>query len=348
MEGGFKCKFEDLVEENESLRSFYLFKFYEVFNNEVVEEKDRQYCSGIIPSDLFSEGNAAIDLCAKLRRNFQILSDTEEKLQKTDGCRYLKFWFNDQLISYAFPFNSISPIKDNWENIENSVNIIRKCDNEDIVEYQEDDIVRHNNDAFYVMEIIYEYLKNSNGISTDGFGQDLNDIRNEIRISYITDNSEVYKTIKDSCDSNSSSMLCKIYEKCKTEHSIELGKLENKIVAQIESQKGGGRLSYVDPTTEMKEMASIFSGLENSESSSSAGTIATSFIFVIMGILCILLILYKFTPFGSWIRPLIRRKKKIWENIEDENDEFLHFSEDTRVLPNNRQYKIAYGSGRID
>ncbi|SBS90663.1 PIR Superfamily Protein [Plasmodium ovale curtisi] len=63
-------------------------------------------------------------------------------------------------------------------------------------------------------------------------------------------------------------------------------------------------------------------------------------LFIILVIFFLLYYLYKFTPYGLYIYPLIRRKKYIWSNIGKEDEEFHKKHELFYANTNRRQYNL--------
>ncbi|SBT55214.1 PIR Superfamily Protein [Plasmodium ovale wallikeri] len=58
-----------------------------------------------------------------------------------------------------------------------------------------------------------------------------------------------------------------------------------------------------------------------------------------------LFMLYKYTPFGSWLRPKIKRMNKTWNNINEENDELLiDNSQIYQINSQGKNYHITYNS----
>ncbi|SBS89920.1 PIR Superfamily Protein [Plasmodium ovale curtisi] len=72
-------------------------------------------------------------------------------------------------------------------------------------------------------------------------------------------------------------------------------------------------------------------------------TILMPFILIIVASL-ILPILYKFTPFGQWIHRKIRKKKDIVDNINEEENNFLHAYDMDNNHSKNQNYNIMHNS----
>ncbi|SBT51977.1 PIR Superfamily Protein [Plasmodium ovale wallikeri] len=67
--------------------------------------------------------------------------------------------------------------------------------------------------------------------------------------------------------------------------------------------------------------------------------------FVIILVMSILFfILYKFTPFGPWIRPQILRKKKIWKDLHEKVVQLFHNSRNKVSNCRNSELNVLYHS----
>ncbi|CAG9484563.1 unnamed protein product [Plasmodium vivax] len=301
-------KFVKLKNEYDFLENLYLYKFYEKFNDESNIEEYEDECRSI-----------------------------ETTLQNSNGCRYLKFWFNDQIISNRYDYSSISPILETWDMIKHNKDAHSNCDNDGILNYYYDEMVKgDNSDGFYLMEIIYEYLNSPTSVSTDHDTQDLNVTRREIKGSFITEKYNIYKEIRDRClVGNSSSLLCKIYNKCKTDHGLELAKLESTISAHIEAEK-------VEEKNAAERAKTSMMNAYNTSGSSSGSTIMTTTVLTVAVTLSFLFILYKFTPLGIWINSKRGRKKEVRNMFDYEMDQSSEYSADPRKNWGRRLYNIRY------
>ncbi|SBT56840.1 PIR Superfamily Protein [Plasmodium ovale wallikeri] len=68
------------------------------------------------------------------------------------------------------------------------------------------------------------------------------------------------------------------------------------------------------------------------------GTVAT------LGISFIFLILYKFTSIEQFLRYRMNKNESVWQNIDEEMNEFTHISEHEHIKAGNTSYNIAYDS----
>ncbi|SBT33134.1 PIR Superfamily Protein [Plasmodium ovale wallikeri] len=65
---------------------------------------------------------------------------------------------------------------------------------------------------------------------------------------------------------------------------------------------------------------------------------------IILATSLILFILYKFTPFGIWIRPLLLRKKNIWNNICEKKLQLYDNTRHEQIKSQNEAFNLQYDS----
>ncbi|SBS92424.1 PIR Superfamily Protein [Plasmodium ovale curtisi] len=63
-----------------------------------------------------------------------------------------------------------------------------------------------------------------------------------------------------------------------------------------------------------------------------------------LGIPCIFFILYKFTSIGTWMRTLMNKNEKLFENLDEKMNHFSHTYELEHINSENSSYNIAYNS----
>ncbi|SCO70720.1 VIR protein [Plasmodium vivax] len=344
-EPSLESEFVKLTKEYDSLKYFYLYKFYTIFNDDSDGEEHIKKCQSFVQVNEDSGGNTVFELCGRLRKNFKNLKETERVVGKNNACEYLKFWFNDQIITYSYNYATINPIVENWATILEDSEIYNTCKGDDILmDYFNDDIISSDSNAFYVMKVIYEYLKGDEGINTTM--QNLNLIRNEVKDSYLEDNFHEYEKIKINCSSNSTnSLLCNIYKDCVSRYSNQLSQLENKLSKHRVAQEMSIRwYTTLEEKNRLKNDA-LASSDGNSELSTSPLTAIIAFICTILGLGLTLISLYKFTPLGTLFRPKTQRKKRTFKNIEEEKGNSM-FSNNKYNQRNstNKKYNLRYHS----
>ncbi|SBT58122.1 PIR Superfamily Protein [Plasmodium ovale wallikeri] len=285
----------NLNNDNSTLEDLFLYKYYKKFSEDGGIETDKVYCASIIQFKEEFSGDQIYDLCAKLRRNFRIISaNNDDKLSEEDTCRYLKLWLNDEIIHYRFDNNTILSIKENWNNIKSESNFTHENCNDDFLNDGNDYFIINNKNAFQVVEIICEYLKLTNGDIKIPDINELNYIRILLRNEYISDNFSKYK---------------KISEECSRFREV-------------------GRILGID------------------ELMTPASTTSIAVIGSFVGIFLLLLLFYKFTPFGPFLISRIRKMKRMWNKEDEEPDElFLYTCENESINMDTSPYGISYQSG---
>ncbi|SBS84757.1 PIR protein [Plasmodium ovale] len=74
-----------------------------------------------------------------------------------------------------------------------------------------------------------------------------------------------------------------------------------------------------------------------------AAIIIVPFVIILI-VSFILFILYKFTQYGSWLYPLTRRKKVMWDDMIEQTQQFQHTVEEIDNDLKHRQYNISYNT----
>ncbi|SBT59457.1 PIR Superfamily Protein [Plasmodium ovale wallikeri] len=331
-----------------TLEDIDLYKYYKIFSEERDIQNDKTYCQSKIQFQNEFSGGQIYELCAKLRRNFRIIStDINYKLSEEDACRYLKLWLNDEIIHYRFDKDAILSIKDNWDNIKNEGNYYHaKCDDA-FLDNSYDNFISSNKDAFQVIEIICEYLKLTNGDIQIHNMAELNSVRNSLRNEYISDNFSKYKTISEECSrENTTHLLCNIYNKYKIKYRERFNELEKKVdqeIIAVEKQILNAEVAERSFLSRLQEIGRIL-GIDELMTPASTTSIAVIGSFV--GIFLLLLLFYKFTPFGSFIISRIRKMKRMGNKEDEEPDElFLYTCENESINMDRNPYRISHHSG---
>ncbi|SCA48160.1 PIR protein [Plasmodium ovale] len=125
---------------------------------------------------------------------------------------------------------------------------------------------------------------------------------------------ELYRNTRDDCSNYNNDGYC-----------VELKGIEQYIYSITESEK------YTEAWQILKTL------IPNN------GTFIIVSCIMILGIPFFLYILYKFTPLGSWANTQIQKKKKIWNNIP-ENEYQLHVSSHDPLNMENSKFNMKYHS----
>ncbi|SBT73819.1 PIR protein [Plasmodium ovale] len=299
------------------------------------------------------------DKCEKLKNDFQTYPqiydfcrsltgnlDNFDKL-KSDGlfgddrCRYLNFWINDRLIGMGLDMKSrdfpriIGKIIDLFTDFK----MYEKNCNYDFYHIHSDDYKKMRKLYNYIMdyEIIKYYTNGENNYEC-----------NTKNVDYIKDGINAYNDIKRDCEQNNQKYYCiamRDFEKLGNKD--DLLKLQcKKIKSEFPSE--GAHKDQLQQGQHDSQGAYHSEGLhvqgnrmesETSDSHSlSAFEIVMSLFFPFLGLICIFFILYKFTPFGSWLNSNVLRKKKISHNLH-EDDEVAEYILDNAYSHMNTPYQ---------
>ncbi|SBT01976.1 PIR protein [Plasmodium ovale] len=309
-EDGLKRSFED----NDELEGLPLYDFCKILDKDVTES-DQGYC---LSKWTETEDNyfTHSDLCYKLRRNLINLknnSSDQELSTPIDAehkYKYLKYWFNDYKLTYYLDEQTLSIFSNVWNDYcrENSIDIYCKFDFHKL--YQKED---------QLMEILIdfnEYYNNAN-YKDSGMKQDM---KRRLQL-YISDYLNTYQNIDAYCKENDNSReLCNKFLQHRQEENKGLGELHKALYKQAEVQIASTDKETAYPYEEET--------LQQQENQTDGNT--------------------SFTPFGTWLRRIIRRKRKFFDNfdIEETDESSLQNCQNDNASYINKKYNMSYHSSR--
>ncbi|SBT84301.1 PIR protein, partial [Plasmodium ovale] len=290
------------------------------FNGDVFSGKEKEYET----------------ICAKFKYlNFLLFGNgmKQTSLLKCHSA-YMNFWLNYKLKSIS---NSNVCAKDFYEKLKNQN---PQFDSENKIE-----ITNISDDNLTPMTEIYNLYSSYNEI-------------NKIIIALIGDftqcssySKECVKKYDDAikkCPEDNVSNFCNAlkdfkrkYEQLKEDNSVDDCEIE--LLKELPSDETS-LLNSAVPGSGPAD-AVVPSDTSGDQRSTAGFGVVTGTISTILGILPISLIMYKTTPFGSWISNRYFKKKNIHQIIEDEeNYELLHTSGSNEINSEYAGYKLSYNS----
>ncbi|SBT58717.1 PIR Superfamily Protein [Plasmodium ovale wallikeri] len=181
---------------------------------------------------------------------------------------------------------------------------------------------------------------------------------------YIHKHSENYKTIKGECTNGSEKLYCKLLEKLKKKSDEEIFPLlrpcklklttssyEDKEIQDEEDGQFHGRVeSYGNYQAEKYSRSeSVMIGQTSldplkEQTSTHSNSLPMAIAFPFFGISFILFILYKFTPFGTWLNATFLKKKNIRHYLEEEDIDNLieQTSNPPNISTQNDEHSVSY------
>ncbi|SBT01762.1 PIR Superfamily Protein [Plasmodium ovale curtisi] len=183
---------------------------------------------------------------------------------------------------------------------------------------------------------------------------------------YIDKHAKNYKTIKSECTNGSEKLYCKLLEKLKKKSDEEIfpllracklksttSRYEDKEIQDVEEGKfhagvesSGNYQAERSSSSESEMLSQISLDPLREQTSVHSNSIPMVIAFPFFGIILILFILYKFTPFGTWLNVTFLKKKKIQHYLEEEEEEIDNLIEQTSNLPNistqNDAHRVSY------
>ncbi|KNA00149.1 hypothetical protein PVNG_03489 [Plasmodium vivax North Korean] len=196
--------------ELEVLQNSPLYNLYIKFNNNDSLGGYASTCS-ILPKKTPSKKSEFQDLCKKLLRNREILKDqSDHSATKIDKCKYLNYWFYDQVLTNKFTHEMLLSLLVNGRGI---ILIQQKIfDKSEILE-------THNEFCKY-----YKTTNIANAAESVSFSK--------LCLDYISGCTNEDEKIKKICSANGT-LLCKLLKEniCSTERENSLCKMENKVLS---------------------------------------------------------------------------------------------------------------------
>ncbi|SBS94355.1 PIR Superfamily Protein, partial [Plasmodium ovale curtisi] len=274
-------------------------------------------------------------ICAKFKYlRFLLFENTVEQTNLNYHSAYMNFWLNYQLKSInnsnVCANNFYQKLKDQNPtfDLENKIKI-----------------TNINDYNLTLMTEIYDLYISYNEISKiiNGNSDDFTKC-----LRYSKDCVQKYDDAIKKCPQDRVSKFCNAlkdfkrkYEQLKEDNSVDGCKIEE--LKPLISDKNLLMDSVVRESG--PEDSVVPSGTPGDQGSTAGFGVVTGTISTILGILPISLILYKTTPFGSWISNRYLKKKNIHQIIEDEETyELLHTSGSHEINSENAGYNLSYNS----
>ncbi|SBT57025.1 PIR Superfamily Protein [Plasmodium ovale wallikeri] len=333
------------METSSQEESYDFFNLMDVYNQddekalESALQADSSYkklCT--FDGDVFSGKRTEYEtICAKFKYlNFLLFGNTMEETNLNYHSEYMNFWLNYKLKSIS---NSNVCAQDFYQELKTH----------DLTFNSEDKIkIKNiNDDNLKLMTKIYDLYSSYNEINQI-INADSDDFTQCSR--YSKECVQKYDDAIKICQRDKVTNFCKAlnvfkekYDQLKNDYNFVDGcKIEelkphpsDKNLLMVSAVKGSGSEDSVVP-----------SSISEDQGSTAGFGVVTGTISTILGILPISLILYKTTPFGSWISNRYFKKKNIHEIIEDEEnyESLLSTSGSHDITSAHAGYKLSYNS----
>ncbi|SBT74012.1 PIR protein [Plasmodium ovale] len=315
-----------------------------------IEENDEHSAHWSYVKSWFPNYPSIYSVSEKLLKCFYYVSYMRDsKYSYSERWNYLYYWMGDKILAKLDDTTSFYEVMRMYDFVRN----ITDSKSKNI--YKE---VHISKEDFKNLKKIYDYSQNYPTI--------LNKIRvNDNKCSksykeYIQEHSDLYNQLKQKCSSKEEPCYS-IFNYIKENSShIDLSKLECTESESVVTSHGGGRDGLSQTSLlpggheKMLREQDSFSGSPSQfmdgsyvNPSSSPSTSHTSFAitFSLLGGLFFSLVLYKFTPLGSWLRFHFPRKKNIQSEMYEE-DPISEFSnnlyEDDYTSSHTNSHQIGY------
>ncbi|SBT01890.1 PIR Superfamily Protein [Plasmodium ovale curtisi] len=328
--------YKTLYELDPSLKSEELFRFYNKFNNICNNEGDTD--NGCIKDGIYDNVDATVkDFYKNTASNFKIINDSSSQYfhgmtsDSNKRCIYFKYWFYDEVITKKYNTTKVNNFFDWWT--QTNQNVCANCECK-LSKIRWDEI--HNLKKMYDVILFY-------GKSDVMLSEKLEKLRDHKYCKYIKDSYITYNIFQSRCSGETNAYCKEINDYIKNNiDDVKLTDLQcNSEIKPIEiNQEEQELINGVLSINPLKQTG------QDEASSDKQGTLSHTVIGIFgtaFGLFLLLLILYKFTPFGLWISPRIRNYKRMWNKITRKDCEsLLDKSVSQQIQSDNRRYNISY------
>ncbi|SBT72739.1 Plasmodium vivax Vir protein, putative [Plasmodium ovale] len=271
--------------------------------------------------------NSHLDICEVIKKHFHDSDDGQKfsvPCQKitiylnhlkgiytsrniSEACKYLNYKINEEVkklkkSSYnteQFYINLILKYKEHGYDM-NTI-----CPG--IVDYLSEDVFAKVKD----LSNMYYKINKLRKITGASSAEDCNGVKDSLTL---------YTSYKNGCANRSTDSFCRALEGFKSYYYLYMGTVLNKC-PQLEKTSSSFEITLEGEHGESGLPGGVQADDDEHTPDSDLDSLKAytliSFLLVLI-ISFILFILYKFTPFGSWLRPQLRRKKIVWNNIYEE------------------------------
>ncbi|SBT58556.1 PIR Superfamily Protein [Plasmodium ovale wallikeri] len=322
------------------IKELPLNQFYAILDNDNHTEYTPNLCKALEQSSSHDKEPFA-NLCKKMEYKLKHLLDIKSQcngLHHDKICEYFNYWLANEI-------NKINPNSNNISGIAQACNLGYIAFVKKECSYKAD---QFKNNDFSKMKEFFDYTENLKDI--DKKVQEFNLLTGVFYCTYINKAVNKYNEVIENGSCQNSD--CTYYN--------ELRRFKEQFNIHYESlnKKCSRGINCIRKSKE--EFESLCASLPGSSAQHSQtysqlpetpGDNSMSIPNVIIAVVCTILLigffflfLYKFSPFGSWLRPKIGRKKRILDDIEDNEDEYLNNSVGININSNNNRYNITYHS----
>ncbi|SBT85017.1 PIR protein [Plasmodium ovale] len=290
--------------------------------------KPYSLCDSLIDKkkDKFSDINTICKTADVLLKSLKSTSSGSDLNDVPKSCEYLKYWLNDRTKHINRPCDNVENLYTTLNMFINTLSLSKECPN------ISDFVVDRN--KFNTKKELYFHTENLYWIKNKFSTVHVED--KSIYNRYIGECCKFYsKTINDKYCNNEAWCTLELINFREQFNETRTFLSENGIPISVDkinlidnpicpSENGDVRASIRSPGYDsvMGDLPSDvdFDTESDDNSSTKIGTVIVfPVIATIMGILLILLFLYKFTPFGPWLYRRIRERSKILDNLNKQS-----------------------------
>ncbi|SBT56385.1 PIR Superfamily Protein [Plasmodium ovale wallikeri] len=276
--------------------------------------------------------------------------ETHELRDLSKGCEYLSYWIYDNIKHINDPRENIRSLYDAINTFKLGRGLNDKCSNIKYFKISEDKFNKKKELFFHTENLLWIEKK-------------YNPLHDK--------NSSLYKEYLDECAKYYKEIFLNNYCKNKKEYESELIDFKDKFNSTKKYLKSKGiqiilddlqspDLSKCSPEVKSPSVRLDDSQLQDLQNpgngqqeamvadidgpTTDPGTLVGTGLGISFVMFLSYLFLYKFRGYQNFILPLINKKKKMFNNLEDEDNEFFHIPDPNQINLDNTSYHINYNS----
>ncbi|CAI7718312.1 Plasmodium vivax Vir protein, putative [Plasmodium vivax] len=331
-EGDDKDKIKDL------LKNVTLYKLYNTFEDELKNDPAVGTCNEQCDAKLLGGSKEMLDLLNLCKSICNIIS----KVRKINGfCKgsscmvsffYLSFWLYEHVEKIKAQVNEIN-------NFYEALDSIMKTKQSELKHCSIINFNKYINE-FKPMKYLYEFMHMYKDIK-DKITKYYN-LNDQLYCKHIKSFFQYYNNIKENCKSITKPKYCDMISKIKTTFITEneIKQIYDKCKYEATSCKDDVVITDDLPCLKEKDISTIPEG-----SGDIKYILKIIYTASLSGfpVFVLLLILYKFTPLGVYIRSRINKKKNIHNHVGQEKYDLLKYTSNVEgISPDNGRYNVMY------
>ncbi|SBT84407.1 PIR protein [Plasmodium ovale] len=329
-----------------------LYAIYSILHNAYTLTYEDPLCESEIHNNSV-HSNEIRQVCKVLQEHLPELEgliQTHELDDVNKVCEYFNFWIYDKVKHINNSYDNIQSLYNAINTLQSSGSLANKCSNIKNFKISADkfnekkELFFHTENLFLIQKKYNKILNNDSSLY-EKYLEECAEYYKKIILNNYCKNNEEYKS--ELIYFNNKYNKTKNYLKSQG-IAITLEDLQSPELYKCSSEAKSGAEEPDSPR--LVDRQNLDGGYPSSEVSTSdgtttdPGTIAGTGLGISFVIFLSYLFLYKFKGYQTFTRPVIKKGKKMLNNLEDEDNEFFHISEPNQINLDSISYHLIYNS----